>query len=303
MERENKFIQDSLELNLFYLRIMKEHALFLQLGFTPKNKQLATEADSLKKRLTALLSQTAKLSKGYISDMVMASGELVTQYTEEAERQTQFFTGVPVDTALTREEYSLGGGAVPPVSLRPKVEKINRDALALTTELLRYKQRVLADVLACRIFTVNYPLQIDHIIREAQDYIQLLQLLMAGDLDMTPEEFAGMQEFWNNNMGEHAEFIAGMLDPTEKALILEASDFATEFDMLQQQAESAESMLQMLPEVTAQSATATESIREFKAQGTKGILSCSVRSIIIPLLSDHVLREANYYLRILKQNM
>ncbi len=303
MERKNKFLQDSLELNLFYLRIMKEHALFMQLGFTPKNKQLATEADGLKKRLTALLSQTAKLSKGYISDMVMSSGELVTQYTEEAERQTQSFTGVPVSTAVTLEEYSLGGGAAPPASMKPKVEQINRDALALTQELLRFKQRILGDVLACRIFTTNYPLQIDHIIREAQDYIQLLQLLMAGDLDMTPEEFAGLQAFWNNNMGEHAEFIAGMLDPTEKVLQLEASDFASEFDTLQQQAESAESMLQMLPEVTALSAAATESMREFKAQGTKGILSCSVRSVIIPLLSDHVLREANYYLRILKQNM
>ncbi len=303
MDRENKFLQDSLELNLFYLRIMKEHALFMQLGFTPKNKQLATEADSLKKRLTALLSRTVKLSKGYISNMVMTSGELVTQYTEEAERKTQFFTGVPIDITITRDEYSLGGGAVPPVSIKPKVEQINRDALTLTQELLSFKERVLGDVLACRIFTTNYPLQIDHIIREAKDYIQMLQLLMAGDLDMTPEEFAGLQEFWNNNMGEHAEFIEGLLDPTEKALMSTASAFATEFDSLQQQAQAAESMLQMLPEVTSQSAAATENIRNFKAQGTSGLLSCSIRSVIIPLLSDHVLREANYYLRVLKQNM
>ena len=40
-------------------------------------------------------------------------------------------------------------------------------------------------------------------------------------------------------------------------------------------------------------------IREFKTAGTEGITDCKIRSIILPLLADHVLREANHYLRIL----
>jgi hypothetical protein len=56
-----------------------------------------------------------------------------------------------------------------------------------------------------------------------------------------------------------------------------------------------------LPEVTRESKEATTRIRDFKEQGTIGLLACRIRSIIIPLLGDHVLREANYYLNLLKR--
>jgi hypothetical protein len=52
--------------------------------------------------------------------------------------------------------------------------------------------------------------------------------------------------------------------------------------------------------VTEESLRATKELRNFKAQGTEGILECKVKSIIIPLLGDHTLREANHYLRLLK---
>lgn len=233
----------------------------------------------------------------------MTSGELFTRYTEEAERQTQFFTGVPIDISLTREEYDIGGGAMPPASMKPTVDRLNQNAMSLTRELLRLKQRVLQDVLACRIFTTIYPLQLEHIIQEAEDYIQMLETLMSGDMELGPVEFADTQAFWNHIMEEHAEFIDGLLDPTEVDLKQRADAFAAQFDSLEQQAEAAAQMPQMLPEVTMRSEVATENIRNFKSQATNGLLSCSIRSIIIPLLSDHVLREASFYLRILNENM
>lgn len=44
----------------------------------------------------------------------------------------------------------------------------------------------------------------------------------------------------------------------------------------------------------------TLKIRNFKAQATEGLLDCKIKSIIIPLLADHVLRETNHYINILK---
>lgn len=55
-----------------------------------------------------------------------------------------------------------------------------------------------------------------------------------------------------------------------------------------------------IAKVTGESLKATQEIRDFKAQGTQGLLECQVKSIIIPLLGDHTLREANHYLRLLK---
>lgn len=55
-----------------------------------------------------------------------------------------------------------------------------------------------------------------------------------------------------------------------------------------------------MDELTRKTLETTEQYRDFKAAGTKGITGCSIRSVILPLLADHVLREANHYLRILK---
>ena len=73
-----------------------------------------------------------------------------------------------------------------------------------------------------------------------------------------------------------------------------------EFDMLTAKALAAQTQINLLPQVTRKSLMETAAIRDFKRQGTEGILACKIRSIIIPLLGDHVLREANHYLRLLK---
>lgn len=101
-------------------------------------------------------------------------------------------------------------------------------------------------------------------------------------------------------MAEHAKFIRGLLDPTENNLIDLANDFGNEFDELTAEAKAAMDASAPLADVTDESLKATEELRNFKAQGTQGILACKIRSIIIPLLGDHVLREANHFLRLLR---
>ena len=297
------YLQDSMELNLFFLRLLKDHALFMQLSFTPKDKAFADKAMAMGAQLTELLKQAGTLSKGYIPQEFMTSGELFTRFTEEAERQTEYFTGVPIDTQITRDEYNLGGNLTPPPPMKPQVDMLNQNALALARQMLQFNQTLVEDVEACRLFTTNYPTMLDHTARETQHYVFMLTTLMSGDTELSAREFAQEQAFWNDIMGQHAEFIEGLLDPSEDALKAQATVFAAEFARLVQQAEAAEERLQMLPQVTARSEAATRNIRSFKQQGVKGILSCAIRSIIIPLLSDHVLREANHYLRVLHENM
>lgn len=51
MLSDQRYVVLSLELHLFFARIMKEHALFLEAGFTPKNANLAREAEGIKQIL------------------------------------------------------------------------------------------------------------------------------------------------------------------------------------------------------------------------------------------------------------
>ena len=100
-------------------------------------------------------------------------------------------------------------------------------------------------------------------------------------------------------MMEHAEFIRGLLDPTECELIHTADDFARDYCELLERAN--EQDCKVREEVSKKTMELTEKYRDFKAAGTEGITGCNIRSIILPLLADHVLREANHYLRLLEE--
>ncbi len=102
-------------------------------------------------------------------------------------------------------------------------------------------------------------------------------------------------------MAEHSKFIRGLLDPTEDELFQLSNDFGNEFDELTNKAKQAMDNTLPISRVTEDSLNATLKIRDFNQQGTEGLLACKIKSIIIPLLGDHVLRESNHYLRLLRE--
>ncbi|MDD5948275.1 MAG: DUF2935 domain-containing protein [Lachnospiraceae bacterium] len=96
---------------------------------------------------------------------------------------------------------------------------------------------------------------------------------------------------------EHALFIRGLLDPSEEKLIETADGFAKDYKELLEQAKANENCT--IDEMTRKTMEETIKYRDFKEARTKGITGCEISSLILPLLADHVLREANHYLRIL----
>ena len=296
----NEFVKQSLALHLFFARIMKEHSFFLEIGFTPKDYNLTTQADSFRKAFDALLADAIALSNGVVNQDVLQSGEVMTPYTLKAETVSTYYTGVRIQTELTQSEAGLAGGGITNNStLEQRVYYLNDNAMKLTNSLIQFKTAILSDVITCHLFTVNYPLLIDHILREAKLYLTMVQKLQSRqDIDLENEAFE-QEAFWNRIMAEHSKFIRGLLDPTENDLIIAANNLGNEFDQLTNEAKQTMDRTLPLKKVTADSLNATTKIRDFNTAGTKGLLDCKIKSIIIPLLGDHVLRESNHYLRLL----
>jgi rubrerythrin len=301
MLSSEEFIQQSLELNLFFMRIMKEHAIFMEAAFSPQNHSLAQQADNLKCEFTMLLAETVTLADGVISPEVLTSGELVTKFTCDSERATEFYSGIPIDSDLTRMELSLGQNLTPVVSylLVDQVSALNQKAIAATTVIAEYKSKLLQDILSCKIFTFNYPLLIDHILREARFYLKMLHQLQNRQIVNILEGIIEQEQFWDRIMAEHAKFIRGLLDPTEDALFDTANRYGKVFDELTKQALTMTKLTTILPQLSSRTSKATASLRDFKTAATEGLLECKIRALAVPLLGDHVLREANHYLRLL----
>ena len=296
----DEFVKQSLALHLFFGRIMKEHSLLLEIGYTTRDGIYVNHADSYRNAFDALLADAIALSNGIVSQEVLQSGEIVTPYTLQAEMLSVYYTGVRIQTDLTQSEHGLSGdGMTSNAILEQRVYYLNDNAIELTNSLIQFKANILSNVLSCRMFTVNYPLLIDHIMREAKLYVSMLQKLQSRqDVNIESEAFE-QESFWNRIMAEHSKFIRGLLDPTENDLFMAANNFGNEFDQLTSAALQAMDRTIPLKKVTADSLEATAKIRDFNTAGTQGLLDCKIKSMIIPLLGDHVLRESNHYLRLL----
>ena len=303
MLSSSEFIRQSLELHLFFARIMKEHSFFLQVGFTPKDSNYIEEANAFRMEFDILLADTISLSNGVVSNDVLESGEVVTPFTLKAEMASAYFTGVKIPINFTKAEAGLKGDTLSMdnnTRLEQKVYMLNNRAMELIKGLAQFKTMLLSEVMSCKIFTSNFPLLIDHILREAKFYFQLVQRLQSREEINLDEEAYEQETFWNRIMAEHSKFIRGILDPTEDELMNAANNFGNEFDKLTVEAKEAMDKSMSISKVTDDSLKATTEISKFKAQGTQGLVECKIKSIIIPLLGDHTLREANHYLRLLK---
>ena len=382
----------SIETHLFFSRIMKEHSLFLEAGFPCENKDWIARADFFRRGFEEVLEQAVRLGDGFVRGPILDSQELVTRFTIPAEQQTSRLTGIAIDSRISEMEKNLrsGGGRERGKDRNRAfirmVNRLNERALGLVNGLIQFKENILQEVGRCRLFTTNYPLLIQHILREAKLYRAVL-LELRRNRKISWKELYGDEDFWNQIMMEHALFIRGLLDPSEEKLIGTADRFAGEYRRLlkMSEVENADSsrergersnreskesggrektgcgcgqekersgdrekagcgcgqekersgdrekagcgcgqekerrgdrekkdcacqekqnlmneMSQM--SLCRKSLEETLKYREFKTAGTEGILNCSIASVILPLLADHVLREANHYIRILKMN-
>lgn len=290
----NNFVEKSLELHLFFGRIMKEHSLFLEAGFTPANPNFSEKAEHFKYEFEKLLCDAIKMSNGIVSQCVLRSGELVTEFTALAEKQTECFTGINIDNEITNMEMRLRSGCGKfneKPEFRGMVKQLNQRALKLLDGLISFKETILRNVLNGEMFTMNYPLLIEHIIREAKLYRDFVECLEREGA-LPNSSMKETECFWNRIMMEHAMFIRGLLDPCETELFNTADKFADDYCELLERCKKAQD--------AAGSFELTKKLRDFKTAGVQGIEQNKIRSVILPLLADHVLREANHYLRLLK---
>lgn len=293
-----EYVRLSLETHLFFGRIMKEHSLFLLAGFPAKETKLIRRADLFRREFEDGLRRTVKLADNVVSEAVLSSGEVVTEFTHKAECQTRNLTGIPIDGKITETEERLrAGDCMVNREIVSCVRTLNRQMLTRLNGLIAFKEEVLREVTRCRLYTANYPLLIEHILREAKLYRRIIMELERKGRILAPD-LRNLELFWNQIMMEHAQFIRGLLDPTECELIETADGFAEDYCRLLEEAK--EQDRKAMNVLTARTLQTTKQYQQFKTAGAEGITVCGIRSVILPLLADHVLREANHYLRILE---
>ncbi|SHF32693.1 protein of unknown function [Seinonella peptonophila] len=249
------FVVRSLDEIRFWSRIMKEHSLFLKLGFRCEDTQLIQEADEFYSIFESIENKSHA-------------------YSEETDPKT--------------------------------IHRFNSKVYNAATHIWAFKRKVLGLVLRCKLPGANnFPLLIDHVSREANYFRKRLKELNTGTLEPISDAIIYENVFFLRIMADHAKFISHLLDPSERQLVEQSRNFSFEFDQLLNQARDLDSMKPqsqtgpLLGQFLDQNRVSVKSLRDFKKTARELIEACRIKSIIHPLLADHVFREAERFLFII----
>lgn len=249
------FVARSLDEIRFWSRIMKEHSLFLKLGFRCDDTNLIEEANQF------------------------------YHLFEKIEQQSHSYTN------QTDPE---------------QIKRFNSEVQLAATGIYAFKRKVLGLILTCQLPGANnFPLLVDHTSREANYFRKRLIELNEGKLKPLPDAIIKENVFFLRIMADHAKFIGHLLDPSERKLVDMAREFSNDFDQLLFQATDLESMKPqsktgpLLDQFLDQNRVSVVSLRDFKKTARDLIEECKIKSIIHPLLADHVFREAERFLEII----
>ncbi|MEH7354539.1 DUF2935 domain-containing protein [Neobacillus drentensis] len=187
------------------------------------------------------------------------------------------------------------------------VRKLNEDSIQLVLGLRNFKRNLLILIVNCKVMGFNFPLLVDHIAREAEYFMRTLKKFNEGILDPIQDAIIKENVFWLRIMMEHSRFIASLLDQSERNLVRAALKFGDDFEILLNQARDVESMLYkksptypIIGKLNKDSENAAQEIRAFKQAGLDFIKNCQIKNVIDPLLADHVVREADHFLQMVR---
>lgn len=142
-----------------------------------------------------------------------------------------------------------------------------------------WQRRLSEEQASGKLMSLVWSTFFDHTATEADHLVERLEQFSRGDTSTGLKETAS---FWTQIMGEHSDFIAHLLDPTEHDLIMKAMQTSDAFHKLHDDLPSSKNPLESV----------VDDIIDFKTAAEKGIVMGTIKSIIHPTLADHVRREA-----------
>ncbi|WP_082731952.1 DUF2935 domain-containing protein [Sporosarcina sp. HYO08] len=185
------------------------------------------------------------------------------------------------------------------------IRQFNTQVYQAAVSIWAFKRTVLGLIVDCRIGGNNFPLLLDHISREAAYFANRLKELNEGKMKPLADAIIKENVFFLKIMADHSKFIGHLLDPSERKLVDQAREFSHDFDQLLYQAQDLDHMRPytetkpMLGQFLDQNRVSVASLRDFKKTARDLIEACKIKSIIHPLLADHVYREADHFLHII----
>lgn len=184
---------------------------------------------------------------------------------------------------------------------------LNQQAFYAATELRNFKLTILCKQLQGEVNINLPPTFLNHMVNEVDEYLRILQFLMAGDLPPACHPLH-YHLLWLPDASGHASAIASFTDPVEKDVIKTSMVYSKHFDeyfiKATELAGFLRTNLEQFPALSRFNKDVDLELKlfiKFLNEIEEMELDDSLLGTLTPLLPDHMAREECYYLIKLSQ--
>ena len=304
MLSDTTYVTQSLIDHLFYLRILREFCLNIQLSFFQNNQNIIETAEELGKRYEELGIIASKISKGFIPNQIIKDRYFITDYTLDCELLTEKLFGIDINTDLTVQQKNIVGfDNISELKINEElinqVSDLNKDAIELTKNFIDFCKYLKQEMLNGNLFSYSYPLIYTYMLEEAG--------LFASDLERIqdkstadPTYIINYQYYFSNSMMQASQFIIGLSDPNQTSIITNADNYRKAFSNLMKRYEQSSNSPDAQIILNEEAIDLVNSFRGFLGKIIEGVLNNINYFIIEPIFLDNLLTEANYFLYLLQ---
>lgn len=304
MLSDTTYVSQSLIDHLFYLRILREFCLNIQLSFFQNNQNIIETAEELGKRYEELGIIASKISKGFIPNQIIKDRYFITDYTLDCELLTEKLFGININTDLTVQQKNIVGfDNISELKINEElinqVSDLNKDAIELTKNFIDFCKYLKQEMLHGNLFSYSYPLIYTYMLEEAG--------LFASDLERIqdkstadPTYIINYQYYFSNSMMQASQFIIGLSDPNQTSIITNADNYRKAFSNLMKRYEQSSNSPDAQIILNEEAIDLVNSFRGFLGKIIEGVLNNINYFIIEPIFLDNLLTEANYFLYLLQ---
>lgn len=289
-DRERSFVARSLEENRFWLRIMKEHSLFLSEGFNRRDTAHIASANRFFTLFDALLTEALAFRSPAAETIFRFNVDVITAVKDFR----NFKQEVLMDVILCR----IDGFNFPLL-----IDHIRREAEYFITVLFKLNEGI-DEPIEAQIVRENV-----FWLRIMADHSRFIRNLLDPSERRLVEQAQGFAREFDQLLAQ-ARDLDSMVQGVSPVLVVVGGhtlDRATLIRIREREEREAENrtLFEAPPPVLGRfnqdAISAATEIRDFKRTATILLRECRALSILNPLLADHVAREAEKFLSVLVQ--
>lgn len=303
MLSEVNFVQESIAINLYYLRTLREFCLNIQTSLVPFEKGYISKAESIALSCERLGNDITSFASGMVSKEALDYQIYVTQYTLECEKLTEKLFNIDIDTGITEKELQLKSGEPKTVSkeMVDSMKRINAEAFSLADEFSKLCTEIVDKMEINELFSYSYIALTRFMIYETELFKSGLERLIQ-QFQIDPSSAANYEFYFNNSMRSIAIFIEKLVDPINEDIFDKAKWFENSFN----EAEEAYKTTPLTPDnqkaLTEKETLLVKEFHNFMEECIKKLLAREVYFIIEPIFWDNMYTQINFFQYILNYN-